>query len=79
MKIPKNAPWWAWIVILCAFIGAGFVSYGQIFPNPAVTQLHEEFRVHEASPAHGIKEINKKLQQIHVTQQVMLNELRGGK
>lgn len=75
MKIPDNAPWWAWIVVLCAFIGSGFVAYSQIFPNPAVTSLHEEFKVHEASPAHGIGEIKKELQQIYVTQQVILDDM----
>lgn len=74
-KISNSPPWWGWVIIVCGFIGSGFVAYSQIFPNPAVTELHEEFKVHEATPAHGVKEFEEKLQQIYVIQQVMLNDM----
>lgn len=75
MKLPNKPPWWANIVFVCAFIGAGFLAYNEMFPDPKLTQLQTDFKVHEVTPAHGIKEIKKELQTVQIIVQVLVDDM----
>lgn len=71
-KLPNAPPWWANLICIFAFICTAVFGYNEIFPNPQVTQLHEEFKVHEATPAHGME----KIQEMQIIQVIIMDDLR---
>lgn len=72
MLLPDSPPWWAYVLIGLGCLVAGVLSWSEIFPS----KLETQFKVHEASPAHGIAEMKSKQAEMYTNQKVIMRDIK---
>lgn len=72
LKLPNML---ASILFVFATVCTAVFGYNEVFPDPQVTKLHEEFKVHEATPAHGIEKIQTVQIEMQIVQGIILDDL----
>lgn len=72
LKLPNML---ASILFVFATVCTAVFGYNEVFPDPQVTELHEEFKVHEATPAHGIEKIQIVQIEMQIVQGIILDDL----